>query len=119
MRTISSVVVLGVVSVSIASAQQPDPALLSAIRAIRAIDNHSHPPALSARGQKDDEFDALPCDPLEPTNPALTTIEQPIAEIAQTAVDTLRTLIEDPKPLPNSYFRPNLRIRSSTGPAPR
>ena len=53
------------------------------------------------------------------TNPALTTIEQPIAEIAQTAVDTLRTLIEDPKPLPNSYFRPNLRIRSSTGPAPR
>jgi hypothetical protein len=73
LRTISSVVVLGVVSVSIASAQQPDPALLSAIRAIRAIDNHSHPPALSARGQKDDEFDALPCDPLEPTNPALTT----------------------------------------------
>ena len=53
------------------------------------------------------------------TNPALTTIEQPIAEIAQTAVDTLRTLIEDPKALPNSYFRPNLRIRSSTGPAPR
>ena len=53
------------------------------------------------------------------TNPALTTIEQPIAEIAQTAVDTLRTLIEDPKALPNSYFRPNLRVRSSTGPAPR
>src|SRR6476620_3118605 len=73
LRTISAVVVLGVVSVSIASAQQPEPALLSAIRAIRAIDNHSHPPALSARGQKDDEFDALPCDPLEPTEPALTT----------------------------------------------
>ena len=53
------------------------------------------------------------------TNPALTTIEQPIAEIAQTAVDTLRTLIEDPKALPNSYFRPNLRVRSSTGPAPK
>jgi DNA-binding LacI/PurR family transcriptional regulator len=53
------------------------------------------------------------------TNPPLTTIEQPIAEIAQTAVDTLRTLIEDPKALPNSYFRPNLRVRSSTGPAPK
>jgi DNA-binding LacI/PurR family transcriptional regulator len=54
------------------------------------------------------------------TNPPLTTIEQPIAEIAQTAVDTLRTLIEDPgRPLPNSYFRPNLRVRSSTGPAPK
>jgi DNA-binding LacI/PurR family transcriptional regulator len=53
------------------------------------------------------------------TNPPLTTIEQPIDEIAQTAVDTLRTLIEDPKALPNSYFRPNLRVRSSTGPAPK
>jgi DNA-binding LacI/PurR family transcriptional regulator len=53
------------------------------------------------------------------TNPALTTIEQPIAEIAQTAVDTLRTLIEHPKALPNSYFRPNLRVRSSTGPVPK
>ena len=40
---------------------------------MRAIDNHSHPPALVAAGQKDDEFDALPCDPLEPTNPTITT----------------------------------------------
>ena len=55
------------------AAQQPDPGLLSAIRAIRAIDNHSHPPSLTAAGQKDDDFDALPCDPLEPTEPALTT----------------------------------------------
>ncbi len=54
-------------------AQQPDPALLSAIRAIKAIDNHSHPPALTSPGQKDDDFDALPCDPLEPTDAALTT----------------------------------------------
>jgi DNA-binding LacI/PurR family transcriptional regulator len=53
------------------------------------------------------------------TNPPLTTIEQPIDEIAQTAVDTLRTLIERPKALPNSYFRPNLRVRSSTGPVPK
>ncbi|MBA3716683.1 MAG: LacI family DNA-binding transcriptional regulator [Actinobacteria bacterium] len=53
------------------------------------------------------------------TNPPLTTIEQPIAEIAQTAVDTLRTLIEHPKALPNSYFRPYLRVRSSTGPPPK
>ena len=73
MRTISTVVLLGVVAASLTGAQQPDPALLSAIRAIRAIDNHAHPPALTSRGEKDDEFDALPCDPLEPTNPALTT----------------------------------------------
>lgn len=55
-----------------ALAQRPDPALLTAIRAIRAIDNHSHPPALVAAGQKDDDFDALPCDPLEPTNPTIS-----------------------------------------------
>jgi uncharacterized protein len=56
-----------------AAAQQADPALLAEIRAIRAIDNHSHPPALTAPGQKDDDFDALPCDPLEPTDPALSS----------------------------------------------
>lgn len=56
-----------------AHAQTPDPALLSAIRGIRAIDNHSHPPALVSAGQRDDEFDALPCDPLEPTQPALSS----------------------------------------------
>ncbi len=58
---------------SAALAQRPDPSLLTAIRAIRAIDNHSHPPALVAVGAKDDEFDALPCDPLEPTDPALSS----------------------------------------------
>jgi hypothetical protein len=57
----------------VALAQRPDPALLTAIRGIRAIDNHSHPPALVSAGQKDDDFDALPCDPLEPTNPALSS----------------------------------------------
>ncbi|MFI5230842.1 MAG: hypothetical protein ACHQWU_17375, partial [Gemmatimonadales bacterium] len=56
-----------------AAAQRPDPALVAAIRSIRAIDNHSHPPAVVAAGQKDDEFDALPCDPLEPTAAALSS----------------------------------------------
>src|SRR6185437_7084305 len=56
-----------------AAAQRPDPALLSAIDGIKAIDNHSHPPAVVAAGQKDDEYDALPCDPLEPTAPALSS----------------------------------------------
>ena len=64
---------LALLALSHAGAQQPDAGLLSAIRAIKAIDNHSHPPALTAAGQKDDDFDALPCDPLEPTEPALTT----------------------------------------------
>ena len=51
-----------------AVAQKPDPALLAVIRATPAVDGHSHPPALVAAGEKDDEFDALPCDPLQPTN---------------------------------------------------
>jgi DNA-binding LacI/PurR family transcriptional regulator len=49
------------------------------------------------------------------TDPELTTVEQPIAQIADTAVQTLLTLIEQPeRPLPNSYYRPVLRVRGST-----
>jgi DNA-binding LacI/PurR family transcriptional regulator len=49
------------------------------------------------------------------TSPALTTMEQPISEIAETAVNALRTLIAEPeKPLPDYSFRPRLRVREST-----
>jgi DNA-binding LacI/PurR family transcriptional regulator len=49
------------------------------------------------------------------TRPALTTVEQPIEEIAETAVNALRTMIDAPnKPLPDSFFRPRLRERAST-----
>jgi predicted TIM-barrel fold metal-dependent hydrolase len=60
---------------STATAQTPsiDPALMAVIQKIRAIDNHSHPPKLVGQGEKDDEFDALPCDPLEPTAAGLMT----------------------------------------------
>jgi DNA-binding LacI/PurR family transcriptional regulator len=51
------------------------------------------------------------------TQPRLTTIEQPIAEIAETAVDALRRLIEEPdRPLPHYVFRPQLRVGGSTAP---
>jgi len=51
---------------------QPDPSLMTEINQIKAIDNHSHPPALNGpNGEKDDDFDALPCDPLEPTDSGL------------------------------------------------
>ena len=61
-----------------AVAQAPDPALMAEIRKIRAIDNHSHPPRVAAAGETDDEFDALPCDPLEPTAPnTMTRPENP------------------------------------------
>jgi len=51
---------------AIALAQAPDLQLLAEINKIKAIDNHSHPPRIVGAGEKDDEFDALPCDPLEP-----------------------------------------------------
>lgn len=56
-------------------AQSADPALFAEILKIKAIDNHSHPPRVVNPGEKDDDFDALPCDPLEPSDP--TTIGRP------------------------------------------
>jgi DNA-binding LacI/PurR family transcriptional regulator len=51
------------------------------------------------------------------TQPTLTTVEQPIAEIADTAVRALQALIDEPETrLPSSYFRPVLRVRGSTAP---
>jgi hypothetical protein len=56
-------------------AQTADTQLLAEIAKIKAIDNHSHPPKLVGAGEKDDDYDALPCDPLEPSDP--TTISRP------------------------------------------
>jgi predicted TIM-barrel fold metal-dependent hydrolase len=63
----SNVIFIVLAAASFARAQSPDPALMAEIRKIKAIDNHSHPPRVVAPGERDDEFDALPCDPLEPT----------------------------------------------------
>jgi uncharacterized protein len=63
---------------SLGQAQAADPALMTQILKIRAIDNHSHPPRVVGAGERDDEFDALPCDPLEPTAPnTMTRPENP------------------------------------------
>lgn len=43
----------------------PDPALLADIQKIPAIDNHTHVMKVTAPGEADTEFDALPCDTLE------------------------------------------------------
>jgi len=49
------------------------------------------------------------------TDPPLTSVEQPIEQIAETAVNALKSLIEDPaKPLPDFSFRPRLAVRGST-----
>ena len=59
--------------VAASQAQNADPEILGEIMKIKAIDNHSHPPKLVSPGEKDDEFDALPCDPLEPSVPTTTS----------------------------------------------
>jgi hypothetical protein len=93
----------------------------------RPADHHRfHPPAggrqrpwpTNPERQDREELSIVGFDGIEETTwttPALTTVEQPIAQIADTAVQTLQTLIEQPtRPLPNSYFRPVLRVRGST-----
>lgn len=39
----------------------PDPGIAAAVRAIQAVDNHTHVPKLVAAGERDEEYDALPC----------------------------------------------------------
>ena len=51
------------------------------------------------------------------TNPPLTTVEQPIDEIARTAVEALRSQVERPFERQPSYvFRPRLRLGGTTAP---
>ena len=68
--------------------------------------------------QVPDELSVVGFDGIEATKwsvPELTTVEQPIDRIAATAVQTLQSLItERDGPLPNSYYRPTLRVRAST-----
>jgi DNA-binding LacI/PurR family transcriptional regulator len=66
-----------------------------------------------------DELSVVGFDGIDATTwsvPPLTTVEQPISQIAAAAVDVLQTLIRDPgASLPNLLFRPMLRVRGSTG----
>jgi len=51
------------------------------------------------------------------TQPPLTTVEQPIDEIARTAVTALGTQVERSVDQQPSYvFRPRLRVGGTTGP---
>lgn len=75
MKSLLVIFVLAAISTGFGQATQqlmPEPSLMREINQIKAIDNHSHPPALNGpHGEKDDDFDALPCDPLEPTDSGL------------------------------------------------
>ena len=75
LRKTELILSLLVLYLGLAFGQSADPQLLSEIQKIKAIDNHSHPPRVVSPGEKDDEFDALPCDPLEPSDP--TTVGRP------------------------------------------
>ena len=78
MKWLAGIAIL-LVTAAWTGAQTPDPSLMLEIRKIRAIDNHSHPPRVVAQGERDDEFDALPCDPLEPTDAnTMTRPENPM-----------------------------------------
>ena len=85
---------------------------LMAIGVIREAEAHriDVPRELSVIG-----FDGI--DAASWNEPALTTVEQPIDEIAETAVQALRSLIEDGRQsLPNYVFRPRLKLGRSTAP---
>jgi predicted TIM-barrel fold metal-dependent hydrolase len=56
----------------------PDPEIMAEVNRIKAVDNHTHVVKVVGPGEKDDDFDALPCDPLEPSEvPTMARIENP------------------------------------------
>ncbi|HZR33334.1 MAG TPA: amidohydrolase family protein [Terriglobales bacterium] len=59
-----SVVILAAIwtcSISLLGQTAPDPQIMQAINSIKALDNHTHVPKVVRPGEKDDEYDALPC----------------------------------------------------------
>src|SRR5215813_8236595 len=72
MNTTRALLVLFLLSRA-ALAQTPDPGILTEAFSIKAIDNHSHPPKLVSTAEKDDDFDALPCDPISQMDPPFQT----------------------------------------------
>jgi len=76
MLSVSPVLLL--VSLCCAAQLPVDPQILAEVNRIKAVDNHTHVPKVVAAGEKDAEFDALPCDPLEPSDvPAVARAENP------------------------------------------
>ncbi|MGZ4826466.1 MAG: amidohydrolase family protein [Terriglobales bacterium] len=74
----TALLVLTFAAVFVSAQTRPDPALLAEIQQIKAIDNHTHVMKVVAAGEQDTEFDALPCDPLEPSgSPTMTRPENP------------------------------------------
>lgn len=78
MQTVTVFFFLLLLPPTVLHAQTADAQLLAEINKIKAIDNHSHTPKLVGPGEKDDDFDALPCDPLETGDtPTITRPKNP------------------------------------------
>jgi uncharacterized protein len=81
MKSAFACLLLLAAAAAVAAAQSaPDPALMSEINAIPALDNHTHVPKVVAGGEKDDDYDALPCSGfLEPSDdPARARPDNPL-----------------------------------------
>ena len=78
-KFISISVMLGMLA-SVGWAQNsPDASLLEEINKIKAVDNHTHIPKVVSAGEKDDDYDALPCYLLEPSpDPLMARVESPL-----------------------------------------
>src|SRR5882672_3869810 len=65
-------------AVTAAAQVSPDPQILAEVNRIQAVDNHTHVMKVVGPGEKDDDFDVLPCDPLEPNEtPFMASPENP------------------------------------------
>jgi uncharacterized protein len=58
----------------------PDPQILAEVEKIKAVDNHTHVPKVVGPGEKDDDYDALPCSGyLEPSeDPLMARPDNPL-----------------------------------------
>ena len=72
MKIAAILVLVCLVSASGTAQMSPDAEILAEVNRIKAVDNHTHVPKVVRPGERDDDFDALPCDPLEPNETPLT-----------------------------------------------
>ena len=70
MRRVAAFAVVAALFLIMASAaraqERPDAQLMQEINSMAAIDNHTHVLKVVRTGEKDDDYDALPCSPFTP-----------------------------------------------------
>ncbi len=69
-RWVGLLILLVPLAVAMRAQNSPNTSLLSEIEKIQAVDNHTHIPKVVGTGEKDDDYDALPCYLLEPSTDA-------------------------------------------------